>query len=166
MTFLGKLRVCPVCLKWRKSCIIVQILYYLTWFGNIKGLSWISWQRTGEEYCPFEVRTWSTKEIVWKILIVSNFCCLKVDGNEKWEGSGWRQFFGYSLALWRSKVFSSLNVPFLCTTHYFCFRLLQLYRKALSRRIGEALRIWANRTSPVFHSIRFAHPRYDISQRQ
>ncbi len=73
---------------------------------------------------------------------------LKVNSNEKWGGSEWRQLFGYSLALWRSRVISSLNVPFLCTTHSFCFRLLQLYR-----RIGDAHQFLANRTRPVSYCV-------------
>jgi hypothetical protein len=55
---------------------------------------------------------------------------LKVDGNEK--------LGGFCMALWRSRVILNLNVSFLCKTHYFLFRLLQLYKKVLSRQIGEA----------------------------
>jgi hypothetical protein len=65
----------------------------------------------------------------WKIVKMS----LKVDGNEKWGGSRWRQFFHFSLAMWRSRVISSLNVP--------------------SRQISEALRILANRTRPLSHCV-------------
>jgi hypothetical protein len=42
------------------------------------------------------------------------------------------------MALWRSGVILNLNVPFLSKTQYFRFRLLQLFKLALSRRIGEA----------------------------
>jgi hypothetical protein len=53
---------------------------------------------------------------------------LKVDGIEIWGGSGRRQLFGYGLALRRSGVILNLNVPFLCTTDYFRFHLLQLFK--------------------------------------
>ncbi len=48
--------------------------------------------------------------------------CLKVDGNEKWEGSGRKQLFSYSLALWRLKVILNLNVQF-CVNNPFPFPL-------------------------------------------
>ncbi len=43
--------------------------------------------------------------VIWykvdQITFIFYFRILKVDGNEKWERSEWRQFFGYSLALWQ-----------------------------------------------------------------
>jgi hypothetical protein len=47
------------------------------------------------------------------------------------------------MALWRSGVILNLNVPFLSKTQYFRFRLQQLFKQALSRRIGEALPIFS-----------------------
>ncbi len=42
------------------------------------------------------------------------------------------------MALWRSGIILNFNVSFLCKTQYFPFRLLQLFKQALSRRIDEA----------------------------
>ncbi len=48
------------------------------------------------------------------------------------------------MALWRWGVILNLNVSFFCNTHYFLFRLLQLFEQALSRQS----RILANRARP------------------
>jgi hypothetical protein len=42
------------------------------------------------------------------------------------------------MALWGSRVILNLNMPFLCKTQYFRFRLLQLFEQALSGQTGEA----------------------------
>ncbi len=52
-----------------------------------------------------------------KIKMFFLFNYLKVDGNEKRGGSGRRQQISPSLALWRSRANSNLNVSFLCTLH-------------------------------------------------
>ncbi len=77
------------------------------------------------------------------------------------------------MALWRLGVILNLNVSFLCKTQYFPFRLLQLFKQALSRRIGEAgskcssqlsMRQQAMPCKPNSHpanSIRHAYSRYE-----
>ncbi len=60
------------------------------------------------------------------------------------------------MALWRLSVILNLNMSFLCKTHYFLFRLLQLYEQVLSRQIGKALRICISHSFCLF-SIFFSY---------
>jgi hypothetical protein len=62
------------------------------------------------------------------------------------------------MALWRSGVILTLNVPLLSKTQYFRFRLLQLFKQALSRRIGEAL--------PIFYLLIYWRGRIHILNRR
>ncbi len=62
------------------------------------------------------------------------------------------------MPLWRSGVILNLSMPFLSKTQYFRFRLLQLFKQALSRRIGEAL--------PIFHLLIYWRGRIHILNRR
>ena len=77
-------------------------------------LTRFTWWRACTRGCP-----WDCPEMSLRILPRPRLpsSTLKVDGSEKWGGSGRRSSLRFSLRLWRSRVICNLNMSFLSEKH-------------------------------------------------